>query len=333
MSVLSKLALFFAIVTVSGELANATPPSFAPYGASRGRIRYVEGPWRTRSTIHWGNGITPTGGQVLISGMQVAGEVLTSESFWSGAIGRDSEKEAASAEALRKNIDAIATANSTMRNELNKTLEELGLEPSKPVVSETATLTPTAELPPDLSQLLTEHREAILELQNKNKLLATSLPEVLRDGKQILEAGDDLQPKLSDEQLAFIRTRHEFFTSVANAYKKPIAELPANPDLKIDLEMYLAKSGEALALCEPIKNLAEETVEKGEELLPRVNSATITRSVDVGKRFVAVTEKWQAMPPQTTDLFKDYEQVMEEPIDEDAAVSEPEDGDSEADAG
>jgi hypothetical protein len=59
----------------------ADPPMYEPYGAWRGRIRYVEGPRRTKTHIRWGNGITPVGGQVLMHLATVAGNVATDENF------------------------------------------------------------------------------------------------------------------------------------------------------------------------------------------------------------------------------------------------------------
>jgi len=61
--------------------------AFVPYGAWRGNIRYVRGPFRTKETMRWGNGITPTGGMVLMHGLTVAGEVFAG----AGALSKDAD--------------------------------------------------------------------------------------------------------------------------------------------------------------------------------------------------------------------------------------------------
>ena len=72
------ICVILAVICIAnGSTVSAQAPTFAPYGAWRGRIRYVEGPWRTRSTIRWGNGITPTGGQVVMHGLTSAENILT----------------------------------------------------------------------------------------------------------------------------------------------------------------------------------------------------------------------------------------------------------------
>ncbi len=75
--------------------------AFVPYGAWRGNIRYVRGPFRTKETMRWGNGITPTGGMVLMHGLTVAGNVFAG----AGAFSKD-------ADAFAKETPSPATVDS-----------------------------------------------------------------------------------------------------------------------------------------------------------------------------------------------------------------------------
>lgn len=99
--------------------AQAEAPRYEPYGAWRGRIRYVEGPRRTRTHIRWGNGITPVGGQVLMHFATVAGNVATNENFLNAVAPglRNAEVDA----------DLVAAVNGlgTKNDELLKSLNEL----------------------------------------------------------------------------------------------------------------------------------------------------------------------------------------------------------------
>ena len=119
---------FFSVIaivlvcTCVGE-AFAQAPRYEPYGAWRGRIRYVEGPYRTRTRIRWGGGLTPVGGQVLmhlgtVAG-NVAGDYLGSGGQGSDAAG-DVPRNAELDPRLAPTITAIADENVRMLQALNE---------------------------------------------------------------------------------------------------------------------------------------------------------------------------------------------------------------------
>lgn len=84
----------FVNILASGCMdAVADVPEFQPYGAVRGRIRYVEGPFRTKTRIHWGNGLTEVGGQVLMHGLTVAGNVFTNPNTLGALVGRSEDEQ------------------------------------------------------------------------------------------------------------------------------------------------------------------------------------------------------------------------------------------------
>ncbi len=120
----SLAAMLLAVATVLFTAAlpvtaRGEAPRYEPYGAWRGRIRYVEGPRRTRTHIRWGNGITPVGGQVLMHFATVAGNVATNENFLNTVAPglRNAEVDA----------DLVAAVNGlgTTNDELLKSLNEL----------------------------------------------------------------------------------------------------------------------------------------------------------------------------------------------------------------
>jgi hypothetical protein len=103
------------------------PPLYAPYGAWRGRIRYVEGPHRVRTHIRWGGGLTPTGGQVLMHVATVAGNVATNENFLNAVTGGDGRGATLDPEIASLNT-SIEQGNRELREELNPLLKQLGLK-------------------------------------------------------------------------------------------------------------------------------------------------------------------------------------------------------------
>jgi hypothetical protein len=117
MKPISKLVGRFSLLAITlvalqcGFVTSVTlaePPIYEPYGAWRGRIKYVEGPRRTRTHIRWGNGITPVGGQVLMHLATVAGEVATNENVLNAVTGREAE------------INADIVRDVAKANEMNK---------------------------------------------------------------------------------------------------------------------------------------------------------------------------------------------------------------------
>lgn len=117
-------AMLFLLTT---SIASAQPPLYEPYGAWRGKIRYVEGPHRVRTHIRWGGGITPTGGQVLMHLGTVAGNVLTNEIFLNSAMGgmRDAEIDPL----LQQQVAQVASKNQALLTDLNAIRADLSLAP------------------------------------------------------------------------------------------------------------------------------------------------------------------------------------------------------------
>lgn len=107
------------------SLVYAQGPSFQPYGAWRGRIRYVEGPHRTKQRIHWGSGITPTGGQVLMHGLTVAGDVFTNPDFLSKLAPRSPSDQTS----IDNEWNAIRATDDNLLKELNELRSTAKLKP------------------------------------------------------------------------------------------------------------------------------------------------------------------------------------------------------------
>lgn len=71
----------FALAGVHASKLSAQAPGYTPYGAHRGWVRTVYGPYRIRHTARWGNGITPVGATVLNNVITTAGMVVTDPNF------------------------------------------------------------------------------------------------------------------------------------------------------------------------------------------------------------------------------------------------------------
>jgi hypothetical protein len=155
-----------AVVTLLAGETFADPPLYAPYGAWRGRIRYAEGPFGgVRTRVHWGNGITPVGGQVLGQLITVGGAFLTSPNFGAiigagtgeGSNTEAAEQEKAAQEAESAEIDNLIVKANNTNQELLTSINELRdmvnatyhLEGDKKLKPLTLTMPAPTQLPGD----------------------------------------------------------------------------------------------------------------------------------------------------------------------------------------
>jgi hypothetical protein len=164
-----------AVFLMVCEPVFAQAPTYAPYGAWRGRIRYVEGPWRTRSTIHWGNGITPTGGQVLIQGLTSAENVFTNPDFL-GKLpglrdGKADEKAAARSQEITATISDIRATNEDIAKLNQSVLAKWGLAPTK--------LAPLAKPPQNAGTMDPNAKESPAELIQKIDVTLGKIPPLV----------------------------------------------------------------------------------------------------------------------------------------------------------
>lgn len=115
--------MWILVSTFVTQGAFGDPPQIAPYGAWRGRMRYVEGPHKVKERVRWGNGITPVGGQVLMQGIAVAGEVYGGSATGGASLDARSasdhdgkldfwKQQSAAREQLTTNLNVIRSRNS-----------------------------------------------------------------------------------------------------------------------------------------------------------------------------------------------------------------------------
>ena len=116
--------LLLLIATCPAAFLHADGPSFAPYGALRGRVKYVEGEHRTRERVRWGNGLTPTGGQVLIHGFSAASNIFGDRGDSGSLDSRGAINHAGRIEAYRR----LGAENKSILTKLNATRLKLGLD-------------------------------------------------------------------------------------------------------------------------------------------------------------------------------------------------------------
>lgn len=108
---------------LSSMAAAQGPPIYQPYGAWRGKIRYVDHQNGIRTRIKWGNGITPTGGQVLGQLITVAGQVASDVAGSGTTKGAEPNPEIASLN------QQLATNNQALLAQLNEVRKILDVPP------------------------------------------------------------------------------------------------------------------------------------------------------------------------------------------------------------
>ncbi|MCL4204521.1 MAG: hypothetical protein KJ000_18705 [Pirellulaceae bacterium] len=306
-----------AVLLLVGDTAFAQAPTYAPYGAWRGRIRYVEGPWRTRSTIHWGNGITPVGAQVLIQGLTSAENVLTNPDFLSKLSGlRDAEadKEAEARDAdIRTAIEDIHARNVDIRKHLNeKVLERWNLKPTEvePLVS---SLQSPEELNPSTSEtapdLIAEIEKIARDINEQGATLKEKHVIPALDYARFLEQAAVGNLLLSDQQRAWLKTLIDYAQEVGNAFNaQPSAAAHSDPveamnslaslvgDLKKGHQAISQKSADYRRNGKKLGELA-----RGDKDLESVAENAVNEAAEVDKWL----DLWK--PPQSipVDAFKD----------------------------
>lgn len=197
---LGKLLWAAAVIAALASAAAAQPPIYEPYGAWRGRIRYVEGPRRVRTRIHWGSGITPVGGQVLMHLATVAGDVATDPNFLSAVAGRDSELDPALVQA----IDAVDLRNDSLRSELNRVLVQQGLALVPDFVSSAANLPATVAPGTPATPQVTTIVPSANQIRARINQLAPQIKNLRQDSfvnvQQAIKIGDALAAGLTEPQ-------------------------------------------------------------------------------------------------------------------------------------
>jgi len=132
-----------ALVAVIGAdaVALAEQPSFyyPAYGSSRGRIRYVDGVFRNKQRIHWGNGVTDNGVLVMRDIATAATEILPAVLRNSPA--EEDKAHAARFQALQAEDEALQAKAESILDANQKLLERLGRSPSTGEPTETGTAT------------------------------------------------------------------------------------------------------------------------------------------------------------------------------------------------
>ncbi len=313
-------AVLFAVLALC-ETASAQPPVYQPYGAWRGRIRYVEGPWRTRTTIHWGNGVTPTGGQVLIHGLTAAENVLTNEGFQRTMTGfRDAEaikRSEANFKMIDKALEDMTARNGTIRKSLQDPIPELSdkslleawdLTPTK-VTS--LTLEATDDGPHvDRSRKFDELKEKMAELETIAIKLNESASKVVSYSEFVGGKHDELGLTAEEEE----------FLDQLNTFAKNV-----DGDLEIEEEndvpvLHRAPTDALQELILEYKNLenlrkshrkiAEELPTLGQPFLDDTNDEVVEIAkygIEAGEQAVAFDDEWKDLPELEKEMFEKTE--------------------------
>jgi hypothetical protein len=206
-----KTIVTVVLLIAASDSVYAQPPTYAPYGAWRGRIRYVEGPWRTKSTVRWGNGITPVGGQVLIQGLTSAEAVFTNPSFLGTIAGlRDAQpdRQAESrSEDIEANVAAIRASNVEIAKLNASILDRWGLKPTRlePIDSSSVGTGEFAPSPDtDINQLIQRLRDEFSKISQlvpqvkKKASLAVAYADFLDTSAQKLRLSETQGKQLKE---------------------------------------------------------------------------------------------------------------------------------------
>jgi hypothetical protein len=295
----TKLSGLFVTLLVVGLAAPAVAdaPVYAPYGAWRGRIRYVEGPWRTRSFIRWGAGITPTGGQVLMHGFDAAQAVLTSPDFWSQVIGTKDAELASRESELTGQVAAIQLTNAALRSDLDQLLHALEITP-EPVVS------PVATPQPSFSVRFDEFVTLFVSLNKQGRALLESAKTLAQIGKVIYDNHAAL--KLSGDQLRTLEELNAFLKKVlGDAAYDNLPPLPADcQDLATVRAKYRGLLKEWLEITYPqAVELSQKTVDAGDKLRNEIKDDYLERTAEKAREIQVKIKGWGPAPSLKNDPF------------------------------
>jgi hypothetical protein len=253
--------LQLALVALPAECF-AQPPMYEPYGAWRGRIRYHEGPFGgVRTRIHWGGGITPVGGQVLMHLGTVAGNVFTNPNTLGALAGAAGGARNAEVDPeLIAAIGALGPQNARMLDDLNAVRKSVGL-------ASVAFPTPAVIPPPGDGTL---PNGDILALGSQWNTLKTTVEnrrqEIRRDAQTAIAVGDGAAATLAPPQVEQLKLLKErlILTAVLTegVVNLPLLDRPATPE-EFDIQL---------------KNVREDWKQLGEVLV---------RTIDVGRQLLA----------------------------------------------
>jgi hypothetical protein len=161
------IAFAVTVLTICCMVAVADVPDYQPYGAWRGRIRYVEGPFRTKTRIHWGNGVTQVGGQVLMHGLTVAGDVFTNPNTLGALVGRSEDEQ----RSINDEWQRIRDQDAKLRRQLEGLRTAVGL--SAQLDSSAPSITPD----PFPAGTVSANSEALFTELKKLRVLADAVKE------------------------------------------------------------------------------------------------------------------------------------------------------------
>ncbi len=334
-----QVVLAIAVLACSAA-ASAQVPTFAPYGAWRGRIRYVEGPWRTRSTIHWGNGVTPTGGQVIMHGLTAAENVLTNPDFLSKVLSgglRDAEA-VAKAEAKNAEIQAaildIRTRNQTIANLNAPVLMAWDLEPTKltPLVAEVpegdSLDAPTELSVPELYDSYMELGKTIAKLPGSIRASASKASVY---GQAVESRGASWG--LNEEQLESVKQFNDFvrrvLASLPEGQPAEAGEDLANQPREELITEYALTLMRLFKDCNQVIEVSAKRKKVAEELNTIVVLPVVKRSMANLKQISDKAASWGDIPTIEKNTFDipvstgDDESTAKPPVDPPAPAAKP----------
>ena len=322
-------AILLAFLTAD-VLVQAQVPTYQPYGAWRGRIHYVKGPFRTRSTIRWGNGITPVGGQVLMHGLTTAGNIFTNPDFLNALNNDGSQRETNKANLiLRSDIEELQKQNAAIRQLLNdEVLEPWGLEKTE-VATAAVNL---GDVKVNIAAGVTEDIvNQLVDSVNENFRTMASwvfpqpAAQVAGYGKFLL-GNEDQFPFNSDQKAAIV---------AVNKYAESLIEQagqPSIPPADIDdldklFKDYMSLVAKLLAVSKTSRNAAELVIQAAGSLKAhgQDNSAS-NEALDIATTLKSITEN---IPDFNSKLFADFKPTstseVEQPSVEQPIVEQPSD--------
>lgn len=321
-----SILLLLVIVGVAAcEVASAQVPTYAPYGAWRGRIRYVRGPFRTRSTIHWGNGVTPTGGQVLMFGMSTAENVLTNPDFLNATLGRRDAEADETHKNISETVDRIRAINADLRTSLSVTvLDKLDVKPSSLGLPGDTPAVDKPDPPQERSvaalyRRFTQNTRDLIDLGKKIKSTA---PEAVGEGAYLQSKRAEL--RLTDQQDKSLTALTQFAQAVSETMQAAPSQRTQFERPDIALGQFQAKLHDLSEDCKKVEELAGHLLKDGIALRKYVNVPFVQKGIDDAKQISEKAAQWGAPPAVSKTLFASAGDPAASP--EAGSSSEPLDG-------
>jgi hypothetical protein len=269
--------------------------------------------------IKWGNGITPTGGQVLVQGITSAASVATDPNVLNALTGTRDAEPAHDDTELRNAIAKLRQNNQSIRSELNsKVLAPWGIEPTKFESAFTATDAGDGGSGGvgsgghvSILQLRDELDFTASELDKATQSIPPLVPQTVALGEHLRDrlqlSGAELQAL--DAAISFasrVRKTLEVDTQAADMLNRAIDAMKAkaaNDTAENVVAQYEQRLKELALAASDANAAATKMLEQSKQMSELSDLPTVKRSLETATRSAKGIGSWAPIPESTDELL------------------------------